>query len=66
MSEFSRLNFNIENMEKEVHIPEGTTKIEHKLFMDNDIIEKVVFPSTLESFHHSGAFWNCKNLKEIT
>lgn len=65
MSELSKLNFNIENGEKEIYIPEGTTRIESKLFMDNQTVEKVTFPSTLEFFRGSCSFCNCSNLREV-
>ena len=47
-----------------VKVPYGIQELESSSFWDNQFIEKVILPETLENFG-GDTFYNCKNLKEI-
>ena len=45
-------------------MPDGVTALEEGCFSDNEIIEEVILPTSLE-FISAGCFENCPNLKKI-
>ena len=50
--------------DKVVVVPEGITKIGQSAFSKNEVVEKIILPSSVKEIMKSAFSW-CPNLKEI-